>query len=115
MASSQRPASGPVNGAELLTILTLKYLDGGLAGGELATLEAILRGNASGRDAFVQLCHLHGCLLETFRARREVAPFGPTGPPPDAAEPSGEDTVVRDKGPADTVRVPGKDEPRPEA
>jgi hypothetical protein len=116
MASSQRPAPGAVNSAEVLTVLTLKYLDGALAGDELAVLEGILRANASGRDAFVQLCHLHGCLLEMYRARREALQPGPPGPTADpASEPTGEDTVLRDKRPDDTVRVPGQGEPGPEA
>ena len=117
MASSQRPASSDIQNAEVLTVLTLKYLDGVIGDDELDALQATLQDSASGRDLFVQLCHLHAYLREAFRVRGRHVPgkkTGASGEP--ASEPAGDDTVVRGQTAGDTVRVRRRrDTPPPEA
>lgn len=115
MASSQRPTPGGVNSVEEFTLLTLQYLDGAIGGDELAALEAALRDSAPERDLFVQLCQLHASLLEAFRARREHLQRAGTGSPGEPAHKPGEDTIFRNQGAADTVRVPRRPDAGPTA
>jgi hypothetical protein len=118
VASPQQPKPTDVESAEALTILTLKYLDGALRADELATLETVLRDDASGRDLFVQLCHLHACLLENLRTRPGYTADSPAASPARAEaakEPGGEDTVMRKQKADDTVRVPSPRDDGPKA
>ena len=115
MASSQRPTPGGVNSVEEFTLLTLQYLDGALGGDELAALEAALRDSAPERDLFVQLCQLHASLLEAFRARREHLQRAGAASPVEPAHKPGEDTIFRNQGAADTVRVPRRPDAGPPA
>jgi hypothetical protein len=70
MTEPSQPSPRPKDDTESRTVLMLRSLDGGASAREIASLKELLARDAASRQLFVDICQIHGGLLETYAPNR---------------------------------------------
>jgi hypothetical protein len=117
MTQSSQPVVLSADEVEKLTVLVLRYLDGGCSAEEVEQLKGALAGAGPQRELFVQVCRLHGNLHENFAHKRaemqQKATSAADLPPLSTSGDPGAETIISELTGDDTIHPEPKTPEQP--